>query len=210
MPIRSQGFPIRLLRRALAARSPALVFGTLAAAVLSSLSGCHAMSSPQEAGMELAVKIDTSEPIRFSTHAFGAHCFGGTGCHVEYAGRLIRSRLSNELNPPVPVSGLARLVSAPHIGIPNFPSSASVSWQSEDGSTLHALVDIAAIFEDQSVRHNVSQEDLPAWLYAEIEPEILVVVRDRTLDVFMRARIPTEIPPNSVRRDLVLAYSRTY
>lgn len=210
MPIRSQGFPIRFLSRARTARSSALVFGALAAAVLSNLSGCHAMSSPQEAGMELAVKIDTSEPIRFSTHAFGAHCFGGAGCRVEYSGRVIRNRSDNELNPPLPSTDLGELIVAPHIGIPNFPAPASVSWTSEDGDSLQALVDIGAIFADQLVRHDVPAAELPRFLYSEIEPEILVVVRDRQLDVFMRARIPIANEGAGVRNSLVLVDSQTY
>lgn len=157
--------------------------------------------------MALAVKIDTSKPIRFSRHAFGAHCFGGTGCRVEYFDRVVRSRPENEPNPPIPTAGLERLISAPHVGIPNFPAPASIIWRSDDGAELHASVDIRRIFQDQIVRHKVPTKELPTWLYSEIEPEILVVVRNRTLDVFMRARMPTE---QGVRKDLMLAYSRTY
>ena len=62
MPMLDQGFLIRALRSVQrTARPPALVFCARASGVLPSLSGCNAMSSPQEAGMELAVKIDTQE-----------------------------------------------------------------------------------------------------------------------------------------------------
>lgn len=193
-----------------AARPSALAFAVLAATALPSLPGCHAMSSPQEAGMELAVKIDTSKPIRFSTHSFGAHCFGGAGCRVKYFDRLIRSRPDSESNPSLPATDLGQLMVAPHVGIPNFPAPASVSWTSEDGSSLHALVDIGAIFEDQLVRHDVPASELPKFLYTEIEPEILVVVRDRQLDVFMRARIPIANEDGGAHKNLVLVDSRTY
>ena len=59
-----------------------------ATAALLLLAGCNAMSSPQEAGMELAVKIDTSKPIRFSRHDFGVACYDTYGCRVVYAGRV--------------------------------------------------------------------------------------------------------------------------
>lgn len=211
MSIRNPGFSVCVPRRSRRAPRPsAFLLAAAAAALLPGLSGCHAMSSPQEAGMELAVKIDTSKPIRFSTHSFGAHCFGGAGCRVQYSGRLIRSRPDSESNPSVPTTDLGQLIVAPHIGIPNFPAPASVSWTSEAGSSLHALVDIGAIFEDQLVRHDVPTAELPRFLYSEIEPEILIVVRDRQLDVFMRARIPIVSEGGGVRKELVLVDSRTY
>jgi hypothetical protein len=49
-----------------------------------------------------------------------------------------------------------------------------------------------------------------------LEPEIILEVNDRTINVFMKARIPTkelQIPDNQhsrFRDDLILAYTRTY
>lgn len=215
MSISSRGFPIRALRGIQRVRrSFELVHGALAALILLSLSGCNAMSSPQEAGMELAVKIDTSKPIRFSTHSFGAHCFDATECRVVYFGRIIRSGSKEAV--PLPAGDLSRRLIAPHIGIPNFQSPVQVSWIASDGTLLHAEVDVAQIFKDQIVLHQVPKDQLPNFLFSPIEPEIIVVVRDRTIDVCMRAHIPTvslQDPDNSYtdfRNDLVFVHSRSY
>jgi len=187
-----------------------------ATAALALLTGCNAMSSPQEAGMELAVKIDTSKPIRFSTHSFGAHCYEATECRVVYFNRVIRSGDYPESAIPYPTNDLSERLIAPHIAIPNFQSPAEVSWKSMDGKHLEARVDIAEIFKDEVIRHQVSQDDLAPFLYAAIEPDIVLVVRDRTLEVFMRAEVPTrelQVPGNpysNFRNDLILAYRRSY
>lgn len=217
MSIRSQGFPIRALRGVQrATRQCALVFGAFAVAVLPNLSGCNAMSSPQEAGMELAVKIDTSKPIRFSTHSFGAHCFEATECRVVYFDRIIRSGDLPENTTPYPTDGLSKRLVAPHIAIPNFPAPAKVAWRAMDGTRLSADVDIAEIFGDELVRHEVPDGELQPFLYSPVEPDILLVVRNRTINVFMRAEMPTKKPQiqgnpySNSRNDLVLAYSRSY
>lgn len=217
MPICNQGFPIRALRGVRrVARSSAFVLGALIAAVLPNLSGCNAMSSPQEAGMELAVKIDTSKPIRFSTHSFGAHCFDATECRVIYFGRVIRSGDYSERALHYPAGDLSSHLMAPHIGIPNFQAPVKVSWTTMDGTPLNAEIDISDIFKDEIIRHQVPKDQLQPFLYSPIEPDIMLVVRGRTIEIFMRAEVPTielQIPGNqysNFRSDLVLVYSHNY
>ena len=219
MSIRYQGFPSRALRGVQRAACPsALVFGALAAVVLRNLSGCSAMSSPQEAGMELAVKIDTSKPIRFSKHDFGASCFDTWGCRVRYNGFLHVDDAEDEKSAPTSDFGPDYLdhLSAGYVGVANFPESAQVEWHSLDRTALRATIDIGEIFKDQLVIHEVPADQLPPYLFTPVIPGILLVVEDRTIRVYMKAHISTkdlQVPGNrysSFRNDVVLAYSKTY
>ena len=75
--------------------------------------------------------------------------------------------------------------------IRNFPAPARVRWRSKDGETHEAEVDIAALFADEVVRHNVPREDIAEMVDGEYqsEPSIILEVNDRTLRVWMRAMI---------------------
>ena len=67
--------------------------------------------------------------------------------------------------------------------------------------------------KDQKVLHNVPKEDVLGDLG---NPDILLEVNDRTINVYMRAFVPTrelQIPGNKYSRfrdDLILAWSKTY
>ncbi|MBB5866299.1 hypothetical protein [Xanthomonas sp. 3058] len=167
------------------------------------------------------VHIDTSKPIPFSKHAFGAGCYDTYGCKVLYNGRY-------EANYPEDVKQISSAslgdiypdnMHAGTIGIrnfPNFPPPAEVSWRSKDGQSHHALVDLEAIFKDKVVLHHVPQEQLPPILQADISPEIILEVNDRTINVYMKAMVDTTVlqkPGNkysNFRSDLILAYTKTY
>ena len=100
--------------------------------------------------MELAVKIDTSEPIRFSKHDFGVACYDTYGCRVVYAGRVRADDPANEKSLSTrEVEGDYRgYLKAGYIGIENFPGPAQISWRSADGTPLEATIDVAEIFRD--------------------------------------------------------------
>ncbi len=108
---------------------------------------------------------------------------------------------------------------ASHIGIrnfPHFPPPAEVTWRSKDGQPHHALVDLEAIFKDKVILHHVPQNQLPPILQADIRPDIILEVNDRTINVYMRAFVETTVlqePGNKYsnsRNDLILAYTKTY
>jgi len=176
-----------------------------ATAALALLTGCNAMSSPQEAGMELAVKIDTSKPIQ--THSFGAHCFGGFGCQVRYDGKFIRDRPEAESNPEVPGNDLESRLVAPYAGIRNFPSAAHVAWTTADGSRLSVEVDIAAIVAEWLARTSKSR-------LQSTEPEVFLVVIDRTVNVMIRSPFQSTFHGAGTdglpKKEIVRVFSKTY
>jgi len=159
-------------------------------------------------------------PLRFESHSFAIHCYDTYGCKAIYAGHVQRDDDPDELRPSSSTYGddYRRNWSGAHIMIRNFPAPANVSWRSKNGEAHEAEVDMAAMFKDELVRHDVSREemaDLPHGRY-ENEPGILLEVNDRTLHVYMRAMIPTkqfQIPGNrysDFRDDLILVKTYSY
>src|SRR3546814_1382825 len=92
---------------------------------------------------------------------------------------------------------------------------AVVSWRSKDGTPLRAEVDIDKIFKDRLIRHNVAREDIPEKAGVH-NPDIVLEVDDRTINVYMRAFVPTKEPQtpgnkhSNFRNDLIKVFSRTY
>jgi hypothetical protein len=150
--------------------------------------------------------------LRFTTHNFAAWCFDTLSCRVLYNNRY--EAREDKLSLPL-TQEFFRRMDAVTLGIANFPPPAVVTWQSKDGVAHEATVDIGEIFKDQRILHNVSEKDIPEDAYVG-PPGIILVVNDRTISVYMKAFIPLKeprVPGNSnsdYRKDLVLAYSRTY
>lgn len=165
------------------------------------------------------VHIDTSKPIPFDEHSFGAACFDTYACKVLYNGRYVGSQADDDTKSISSASLGSKypdILDASWIGIRNFPLPAHVTWCSKDGASHEADVDIAAIFRDQVVRHRIPQSELPDILTAPVYPQIILEVNNRTINVYMRAFIPTrhlQVPGNSdsgFRDDLILVHSKTY
>ncbi|PPV04734.1 hypothetical protein WCN79_15975 [Xanthomonas axonopodis pv. vasculorum] len=168
------------------------------------------------------VHIDTSKPIPFSTHAFGAACYDTYGCTVIYDDMSLlnipddtKTISSASLGDKYPNDTL----DASHIGIrnfPHFPPPAEVTWRSKDGQSHHALVDLEAIFKDKVILHHVPQNQLPPILQSPIFPGIILEVNDRTINVYMKAMVQTTVlqepgnPNSDFLNDLILAYTKTY
>lgn len=167
------------------------------------------------------VTIETSEPIPFDQHNFGAYCFDTFGCQVLYFNRYVTHQ-----PPDVKQESFSELgnrfpdgLHAGHIAIPNyphFPPPAQVDWRSADGEAHHAEVDFEQIFKDKTVIHRVPQDQLPPVLHAPVNPDIVLVVDNRTIDVYMRAMVATTVlqkpgnPYSDFRNDMIKVYSRTY
>lgn len=156
-------------------------------------------------------------PLKFVRHSFGAYCYDTIGCKVLYAGFPHGASDGDEVSPPASSHGpdYRKNWNAGHLALPNFPPPAVVTWRSKDGTPHRAEVDIGEIFKDQLIRHDVPRDDIAEGVSIH-NPGIVVEVNDRTINVYMKARIPTKSlrtpgnPYSDFRNDPVLAWSRTY
>jgi hypothetical protein len=183
---------------------------------LFSISGCQSAMTTNNSGTNgnPPSDQDISRPFTFKGHNFGAHCFDTIGCKIFYANRYVVSDEENEVRPSPKNADYFVNLSASHLDIPNFPAPAELSWKSKDGNQLQAKIDMADIFRDQVIRHNVAREDLPTETIATLdEPEIIMVVNDRTVSVYMRAAIFLKDTPTrkrEIRDETILAFKHTY
>lgn len=153
-------------------------------------------------------------PLWFTAHDFGVHCFDTERCEVLYRGL---PHGSDEPTPSVASYGrpLEELLSAGRGPILNFPAPAVVNWESKDGSSHHAEIDIGKIFQDKLIRHKVAREDIPEGISIG-STDIILEVNGRTITVYTRTHIPTkelQIPGNKYsdfKNDLIKVFSHTY
>ena len=155
----------------------------------------------------------TEFPLRFLRHNFGIATYAVQEYTVIYANRPYSGgpRPAREEVHPNAFHG----TSAGHISIRNFPPPAVVRWTSKDGTPLEAQVDIGEIFKDELVLYDVPREEISDRT-PSINPDIVMEINDRTINVYMRAFISLKeprIPGNrhsDAQDELVLAWSRTY
>jgi hypothetical protein len=154
-------------------------------------------------------------PLFFNHLQFGVACFDTQGCEVTYH--------QFEFGTPATTKPLAewapqaydRLMTASYGPVPRTSPPAQVRWRCKDGTPLEAEVDIAAIFADGAIRHEVPREDIPEEVSMG-STHVLVEVEDRTINVYTRTMIPTkreQIPGNrfsAFRNDLIKVYSKTH
>ncbi|MCD9028992.1 hypothetical protein LDO26_12355 [Luteimonas sp. BDR2-5] len=155
-------------------------------------------------------------PLKFVQHNFGAFCYSTYGCRISYGGYR---RMEPDDKLAISSESLGdrypRNLGGGYLGIMDFPPPAQVRWRSKDGTEHEAVVDIGEIFKDRLILHDVPRGDIREGV-SILNPEIVLEVNDRTINVYMRAFIPTkelQIPGNphsGHRDDLILAWSRTY
>jgi hypothetical protein len=193
--------------------------GRLAASLLPILlfAGCQPVMTTNASAQEsIPTNPGDAWPFKFKRHNFGMACYSTYGCRIRYGDHQINEP-DDELSPSSESIGpdYRDNLSGGRLGIQNFPPPARVKWRSEDGSSHEAEVDIATIFENESILHNVARADVDPSTSVGT-PEIILEVNDRTINVYMKTRIPTkqqQIPGNQYsffRDDLILAYTRTY
>lgn len=199
-------------------RHGALPLLAIAAALMT---GCHPAMTTQSTKIQPPPEA-LAVPLRFAKHNFGAYCYNATGCHVIYD-NFDHTGSGSERDPevvsgPPPAGDYQANLDASYLGIDNFPAPAEVRWKSLDGIPHEAKVDMAAIFKNQLIWHKVPKADMADFFRGPVagEPGIILVVNDRTIDVYMKMLVPTraeQIPGNkysSARDDLFLVWTRTY
>ena len=186
-------------------------------AIVLTTTGCQGMAMTQ--GTAPASNVDASSgpltewPLRFKGHNFGIATYAVQEYTVLYANRPYSGGPRPAREDVHPNSFEA--VGASHIMIRNFPPPAVAKWTSRDGTRLEADVDIGEIFKDELVLYAAPREEISDRT-PSINPDIVMEINDRTVNVYMRAFLALKAPrfkdrPHSdYRRDLVLAWSRTY
>jgi len=190
---------------------------TMLVATALTATGCQTMATTRGSdaapSAEAPDRIVADWPLRFMRHNFGIATYAVQEYRVVYADRPYSGGLRPALADVHPNS--LKATGAGHITIRNFPPPVEVKWKSRDGTPLEAEVDIGEIFKDELVVHETPREEMSEYT-PMINPDVVMEINDRTINVYMRAFISLKAPrvegnPHSdYRRDLVLAWSRTY
>ena len=161
-------------------------------------------------------------PLTFRYYSFGVRCYNTQRCSVMYNRFQFvcdKALFGSSGEPKSP--GWRDRWRAGYDGGNEFAPPVEVDWISLHGDQRHARIDLAQLFKDRLVRHNVSRDEvLENWLAAKannpVPVDILMEINDRTICVYSTALIFTkelQIPgnPNSnSRRDLILVWTHTY
>lgn len=207
-----------MVRRSLSARQSVRCRALMFIMTVTSLgTGCQGIAMTQQDSYARpgAGSPASSEPLTFKRHNFGAFCYSTYGCHVTYNGFThvsepddVLQLSSASLGEKYPAN-----LDASYLSVGNFPEPANVVWKSKDGVKHSAFVDIASVFRDQRVLHHVPKGGVDGDIG---DPGIILEVNDRTINVYMKAFVPTrapQVPGNKhshFRDDLFLAWSKAY
>ncbi|MDO5611481.1 MAG: hypothetical protein Q4G62_12060 [Pseudomonadota bacterium] len=195
-----------------------------AAALLIATTGCSSamnmnpsVSPDQSNSTNPPEKTLWKWPLRFTAHNFSAYTYSTYGAEIRYG----HSPFMKEPDDKLQISSASLGEKYPnnmqgsHLSIRNFPPPAIVTWRSQDGTPHRAEVDMADIFKDGLIRHNLRREEIANNTNMFV-PDIILEVNDRTINVYMRAHISTKAlqkPGNkysNFRNDLIKVYSKTY
>lgn len=182
------------------------------------LQGCNKRFDPMEPPPGHGPYTGTVDdwPLWFVQHRFGSKCFSVRDCTITYAGQRIE-KMSSGPRPSIESLGfpLEQILRGSHTGIVNFPPPAQVDWVAMDGTRLNADVDIADIFKDRLLVHSTPKDAIREEGTIP-PPDIILVVDDRRIDVYMRTylflkelRDPRN-PNSAFRSEVVRVYSREY
>lgn len=167
---------------------------------------------------------DTKQPLkssahalRFNQHDFDVYCYNTVRCRVIYDESNVTPSNAEDRPTPPPSSPNYKdeWGEASYMDVRNFPAPAKVSWASLDGVEHEAEVDIGEIFRDERVLSNVPDSEIQQNSLHN-DPGIFLEVNDRTINVYMKAFIPTKeerVQGNEYskfRNDLMLAWSHTF
>lgn len=183
------------------------------------MTGCRPAMSDQTV-TRIEPPAPTREvPLHFVRHDFDALCYNTLSCTVLYNYRDFTALFKDKPSgPPSSPDYKDHWGEASYIGIRNFPPPAEVTWKSLDGVAHKATVDMATIFKDGLIWHNVPKADMADFYRGPVagNPNIYLEVNDRTISVYTMMLIPTrteQIPGNKYsydRTDLFLVWTHTY
>jgi len=149
----------------------------------------------------------------FYEHVFGSRCFDTLECSVLYEGRY--DTKEDEKQGPL-TDSLRRNLRA-NWSIGTLPTVASVKWVSKDGTRHEQDIDLGKIFASRLVHYapelDVSEVNLSV---ISSPPEIVLAVDDRSIRVYMNARISLlharfpGRPLSNFQNDVVLVHTERF
>jgi hypothetical protein len=149
----------------------------------------------------------------FFNHSFSSYCFETMKCRVLYRNRY--DVIDDERTGPLTEDVRKNL--GAHWMLFDLPSVARVSWVSKDGASHDEMIDLGEIFSSRLVRYapdlDVGDVDLDVYYGG---PEVILVVEDRSIHVYMKSRIVLSHPVSpsnrlsNVRSDLIVAYTHEF
>jgi hypothetical protein len=180
------------------------------AAAMTVTSGCH--SGIKSWHMKSKVENGVLK-MPFYDHSFGARCFDTLRCRVLYDNAYI----VNSGSPSGPFTERDRNNLSGGWGNLEFPSVVRVMWASKDGTNHDEKIDLGEIFSSRMIRYppDLDVNDVKISV-APSAPDIVLVVEDRSIRVYMRAWISLLRPRfpgrenSDFRHDPVVAYSQTF
>jgi len=151
--------------------------------------------------------------IPFYDHGFDAKCYETLRCRVAYDNAYI----VNDADPRGPFTERDRNNLGSHWSILDFPSVVEVSWTSKDGEDHDEKIDLGEIFRSRLIRYpaDLDINDVNLVPYSGT-PDIILVVEDRSIHVYMKAWIALRKPRyaerenSDFRHDLVVAFSHKF
>lgn len=180
---------------------------------LATTTGCHSMTTDSASHSGPAGTALRKGP-EFRTHAFGAYCYDTQGCRITYGDRREIDQ-PDHASGPRPDEATQRKVWAGHHIVQARPQTATIEWKARDGTPLHAEIDLGHVFADGRIVHRVPPGEI-AHDASFVDPAILLVVDDRTVEVYMRALVPLNHLRDPANRysdsvdEPVLVMRRTY
>lgn len=155
-------------------------------------------------------------PFRFWRHSLGVYCFSTWGCRVDYGPETVWEEPSVELQRAFEdrAPGIRNRMRGTQGSFRNFEGPLVINWRDGQKQPHRVTLNLAEIFSDGLIRHNVPQEEI-APQYSVGDPSIVIEVNDRTVRLYMRALIPLKKPrdPSNPLTDsvdeLVLVHEQT-
>lgn len=180
------------------------------AAAMTVTSGCH----PGIKSWHMKSKVEDGVlKIPFYDHGFDARCYETLKCRVLYGNRYI----VNDGGPRGPFTERDRASLGSHWARLDLPSLARVIWTSKDGENHDETIDLSHIFESHLILYpdDLDVRDVDLVPYSGT-PDIILVVEDRSIHIYMKAWISLLKPRypgrehSNFRHDPVVAYSKKF
>ena len=146
----------------------------------------------------------STHQLTFNDYTFEAYGFRTRSHHIEYGEETFVRADIGQPTRPLPRHHLD-MVGHKKARLRTTLDTIQVTWRSMDGKKHETQLDLAQIFKERRIHHDVRAEDV--WHGERIRPPaIILVVDDRDVLLYMKAMIP--LRERSDARNPYSAYRR--